>query len=356
MNHSITRRSKTPGLPPGTLIHVGEKRTEKVRITLIDYDEKSFIEREVERVDACLPFRDTPTVTWINVEGLHEVEVIESMGTLFGLHPLLLEDILHTNQRPKLDDHGNYLALFLRMLTLDRTQGGSAILTEQVCLIAGPNYVITFQERPGDVFDPVRERLRRGKGKIRGMGADYLAYALLDAMVDGYFMILEDFGDRMDEIEEELLSDPTMATLHRIHRLKREGLVLRRSIWPLREVVSTLERGDNSIIREGTKIYLRDVYDHTIQVIENVETFRDTMGGMVDLYLSTISNRMNEVMKVLTIIATIFIPLTFIAGIYGMNFANMPELEWRYGYFITWGVIAAIALTMVVFFRKRKWL
>ena len=348
------RKKKTPGMPPGTLVYEGEKKVENIRITLLDYDEGNVQERTVEKVEDCFPFKETPTVTWINIDGLHEVEVIEKLGHHFDLHPLLLEDILNTHQRPKLEDFEQYLFVVLKMLTSGT--GGDDIYHEQVSIIIGSNYVISFQERGGDVFDPVRDRIRKAKGRIRKMGADYLAYALLDAIVDNYFIILERFGERLEEIEEELLSDPRIETLHTIHGLKRQAVVLRRSIWPLREVIGALERGESDLIQESSRIYFRDVYDHTIQVIDSVETFRDTISSMIDLYLSSLSNKMNEVMKVLTIIATIFIPITFVAGIYGMNFENMPELGLQYGYLMAWGIIIAISIVMIAYFKKLHWL
>ena len=348
------RKAKPPGMPPGTLVHVGEKKMENIRISLLDYDEGNFQERAVEKVEDCFPFKETPTVTWINIDGLHDVEVIQKLGHHFDLHPLLLEDILSTHQRPKLEDFDQYLFVVLKMLTSG--DEGKEIDHEQVSIILGSNYVISFQEREGDVFDPVRDRLRKSKGRIRKMGADYLAYALLDAIVDNYFVILERFGERLEEIEEELLSDPRIETLHTIHALKQQAIILRRSIWPLREVIGALERGESSLIQESSRIYFRDVYDHTIQVIDSVETFRDTISSMIDLYMSSLSNKMNEVMKVLTIIATIFIPITFVAGIYGMNFENMPELGWKYGYFMVWSIIIGIGSVMVLYFRKQKWL
>jgi magnesium transporter len=346
------RRSDKSGLSPGTLVYVGEKRVEEVVITVFDYDDKRYEEREVESIEECFPYRDQPTVTWINIDGIHQVEIMERIGSHFGIHPLVIEDILNTHQRPKMDDLDNYIFVVLKMLNY----GEYGIDAEQISIILGQNFVISFQERKGDVFDPVRERLRKNKGRIRRVGADYLAYALLDSVVDNYFAILEKTGERIEILEEELVENPSTRTLQEIHGLKREMIFLRKSVWPLREVISGLERGESSLIKETTVIYFRDVYDHTIQVIDTVESFRDMISGMLDIYLSSISNKMNEVMKVLTIIATIFIPLTFIAGIYGMNFGYMPELEWHLGYFAVLSVMGIMALGMVVYFRKRKWL
>jgi len=354
MLESITKRSKKAGLPPGSLVHIGEKRTEKVRITLMDYDEKQFQEKEIATVEECFPFRDTPTVTWINIDGIHDEKVIEKIGTYFGLHPLILEDIMNTTQRPKMEDLGDYIYLVLKMFNYDEENREEKI--EQLSLVLGHNFVLSFQEKQGDVFDPVRERIRKGNSRLRKMRADYLAYALIDAIVDSYFLVLEKLGERIEDAEDELVSNPRPATLQEIHDLKREMIFLRKSVWPLREVISGLERAESTIIQKATGIFIRDVYDHIIQVIDSVETYRDMLSGMLDIYLSSVSNRMNEVMKVLTVIATIFIPLTFIAGIYGMNFRFMPELEWRWGYFAIWGVMVVVAVFMLVHFKRRKWL
>ena len=354
MHKSLRRKSKKAGMPPGTLIHVGEQKIAKVKITVIDYDETDLQEKEVSKIDECYPFKDKPSITWINIDGIHDVEIIERIGKNYGIHPLLLEDILNTEQRPKIEDFEDYLFLILKMLSFDEKQ--REIKIEQVSLVIGPNYVLSFQEREGDVFDPVRDRIRRAKGRIRKMGADYLAYSLLDAVVDGYFLILEKVGDKIEELEETLISQPDMATLQAIHFLKREMIFLRRSVWPLREVISGLSRKESTLIKESTEIFLRDVYDHTIQVIDTIETYRDMISGMLDTYLSSISNRMNEVMKVLTIFAAIFIPLTFVAGIYGMNFSYMPELGWKWGYFVILTVMAAIVIAMLIYFRNKKWL
>jgi magnesium transporter len=348
------KTSKKVGLSPGTLVHIGEKKVEKVRITVIDYDAEQFQEKETKTIEECFPFKDTPTVTWINIDGLHEVEIIEKIGKHFAIHPLIQEDILHTGQRPKMEDMESYIFVVARMLVYNDETG--EIESEQVSLILGANYVISFQEKVGDIFDPVRERIRNGRGRIRRMKADYLAYALVDTLVDNYFIILENLGEKIEGMEDELVANPTPETLQTIHILKREMIFLRKSVWPLREVISSLERGESSLIYESTGMYFRDVYDHTIQVMDTVETYRDMVSGMLDTYLSSLSNRMNEVMKVLTIIATIFIPLTFVAGIYGMNFEFMPELKWHWGYFAALGLMVVIFIGMVFYFRRKRWL
>jgi len=347
-------RSKKAGLPPGTLVHVGEKMQETVRITYIDYDEQNIEEKQVSNIEDCFSFKKTPTVTWINIDGLHEVEIIEKLGKQFELHPLILEDILHTTQRPKFEDFEKYLFVVLKMLSYN--DENQSIEQEQVSLILGENFVISFQERIGDVFDAVRDRIRNSKGRIRKMGVDYLCYSLIDAVVDNYFSILEKTAEKIESMEEKLVTDPTEKMLQQIHKLKSEMISLRKSVWPLRELISGLQRSESSLISDTTDIYLRDTYDHTIQVIDTVESFRDMVSGMLDIYLSSISNRMNSVMKVLTIIATIFIPLTFVAGIYGMNFEYMPELKWRFGYAVAWLSFAAIAIIMLIYFRRKNWL
>jgi len=325
-----------------------------VKITIIDYDEEKFQEKEVETIDEVFPFSDKSTATWINLDGIHQVDSIEKIGKHFKIHPLVLEDIMNTGQRPKMEDFNNYLFLVLKMLSYDEEENETK--TEQVSLILSSNYVISFQESEGDVFDPIRERIRTDRGRIRKMGVDYLAYSLIDAIVDNYFMVLEKIGEKIEDIEDELVKNPTPEVLHTIHRLKRELIFLRKSVWPLREVISRLERWESPLIDKSIDIYLRDVYDHTIQVIDALETFRDMLSGMLDIYLSSVSNRMNEVMKVLTIIATIFIPLTLVAGIYGMNFKYMPELDWVWGYPMVYTVMLAVSAVMLVYFRRKKWL
>ena len=351
----VEKRSVKAGLPPGTLIHIGQRKVEEVRITVIDYDELRFREEEVKQVEDCFPFKDTPTVTWINIDGLHRTEVVEALGERFDIHHLMLEDILNTRQRPKFEDLGSSIFIVLKMLSFDDANG--RIEVEQVSLVLGANFVMSFQERIGDVFEQIRDRIRNAKGRIRKMGADYLAYAILDAVVDHYYVIMERLGERIERIEEEMDDMPTEKMPGRIHFLKREIISLRKSVWPLREVIGGLQRSESPLVKESTDMYLRDVYDHTIQVIDTVETYRDMLSGLLDLYLSAVSNRMNAVMKVLTIIATIFIPLGFFAGVYGMNFEHMPELKWRWVYpYGFWGAITVIVAGMLAFFKRKKWL
>jgi len=360
MPRLIKKSSKSRGLAPGSLVHIGEKKTEKIRIIVIDYDEKKVEEKEIKNIEECFPFKKKPTTTWINIDGLHEIDIIEKIGNCFEIHPLVLEDILNTDQRPKMEDFDKYIFFVSKMLYVEEKK--QEIHSEQVSIILGNNFVISFQEGIGDVFDSVRERIRSGKTRIRRRGADYLAYALFDAIVDGYFGILEKIGEKIENMEEDLISNPTPNTLQEIYNLKREMIYIRKSVWPLREVINNLLREESKIIKDNTHIYLRDLYDHTIQVIDTIETFRDLISGMLDMYMSSVSNKMNEVMKVLTIFAAIFIPLTFIAGIYGMNFnpsaspLNMPELGWEWGYPAVWIIIIAVAITLLIYFRKKKWL
>jgi len=351
----MKRAKQQVGLSPGTLVHVGEKKIEKVRIRIIDYDEAHLEEKEPKMVEESFPFKDKPTITWINIDGLHDIEIIEKIGKHFDLHPLVLEDIVNTEQRPKIEDFGDHIFVVLKMLYYDDKEKNQ-LEAEQVSLIFGSNFVISFQERLGKIFEPLRERIRKGKGRVRKLGTDYLAYALIDSIVDNYFVILEQFGERLEDTEQELATNPTAETLQTIRVFKKEMIFLRKSIWPLREVVNLLERGESSLIQESTGIYLRDVYDHTIQIIDSVESYRDMLSGMLDVYLSSISNKMNEVMKVLTIFAAIFIPLTFVAGIYGTNFTFIPEFEWQWSYFAFLLVLFLIAITMLVYFRRKKWL
>ena len=349
----IKEISKMAGLAPGTLVHIGRERTEKVRISLIDYNEADFEEKEITNIEDPSLFKDRSTVSWINIDGVHDTSIIERIGKEFGLHPLIQEDIVNTGQRPKSEDFDSYIFVTLKMIYNKENNG--EIIAEQVSLILGQNFVISFQEQEGDVFEIIRERIRTGKGRIRKEGADYLMYALLDAIVDNYFIILENLGEKIELLEDKLVKNPTPKTLQAIHNMKRDTLFLRKAIWPLREIISGLSKCESRLIKDATGVYLRDVYEHMIQVIDTVETFRDMISGILDVYLSSISNRMNEVMKVLTIFAAIFIPLTFIAGIYGMNFRYMPELEWHYGYFGVLALMGLVAISLIIFFKKKRW-
>jgi magnesium transporter len=352
---SFTKKiSKKAGLPPGSLVHIGDRKTEKPRVTAIVYDEHYMEEKDIEIVEESFLSDHVAEVTWLNVYGIHQVDLIEKIGKSFRLHPLALEDVLNTDQRPKFDDYEDYICVILKMLTYNDKD--NPLKVEQISFILGRNFVISLQESEGDVFEPVRERLRKAKGRIRKMGSDYLAYTLIDAIVDNYFVVLERIGEEIESLEEELLSDPRPETSRTIHHLKRELIFLRKSVWPLREVMGRLEKCESGLVKDQTRPFLRDVYDHTVHVIDTVETFRDMVSGLFDVYLSSVSYKLNEIMKVLTIIATIFIPLTFIAGVYGMNFKSMPELEWHGGYAFAWGVMIAVAVTLLLYFRRKRWI
>ncbi|MBM3231530.1 magnesium/cobalt transporter CorA [Candidatus Peregrinibacteria bacterium] len=353
-NPPLTAQSSKKGLPPGTLVHIGRRKREKTTATVIDYSAEKCEERELPSAADAAKYKSDSTVSWINVIGLHDTESIASMGKTFDLHPLLLEDIVNSTQRPKLQEFDACLFVTVRLFYFDVKS--ASLESEQVSLVLGKGYVLSFQEDARDVFDPVRAAIRQGKGKLRGAGADFLLYQLLDVLIDSYFDVLENIGYAIESLEEDLLKRPAPSVLSRIHKLRREMIIIRKAVWPLREVLSAMDRLDNAFIEKKTHLYLRDAYDHTIQLMDNVETFRDMLAVMVDQYLSLASNRMNEVMKVLTVIATIFMPLTFLVGVYGMNFDFMPELSSPYGYPAVWAVCILIAAGMVVYFRKKEWL
>jgi len=353
MGRLVRRAVRSPGAPPGTLVAPPPK-VERVRLRFFDYEEGRWEENEKATVEECFVLKDLPTVSWINVDGLHDVQLIEKMGTYFGLHPLVLEDITTPGQRAKFEEYGRYLYVVLPMLAWDAER--DVVVEEQLSLVLGSNYVLTFQERYGDVFTGVRERIRTDGSRLRQRGPDYLAYALMDAVVDHYYHVLETVGDATERLEERVLLDPAEETMKELHTLKREIMVVRRSIWPLREMLGTVQRSENELLTERTQLFMRDVYDNAVQVIDAVESLRDVISGLVDLYLSTVSFRTNEVMKVLTIMASIFIPLTFMAGIYGMNFEYMPELALEWGYFGLLGAMFVVGMGMVLYFRRKGWL
>lgn len=354
MGRFVRRQVKRSGSMPGTLVHTGEQMMDRVRLRLIDYDVSGLQEAEVAMPEELWALRDTPTVSWINVDGLHDVPLIARFGEQFGLHPLVLEDLVHVGQRPKEEEYEEYHYVVLPMLTWDEER--RAVRDEQLSILIGPHWVLTFQERVGDVFEPVRERLRAEKGRIRSRSADYLAYALIDAVVDRYFEVLEKLGDRTEELELEVLDDPTAESMPHLHQLKRELVVFRRSVWPVRDLLSGLASGESPHVTDDTRVFLRDVHDHAVHMVETVEALRDVVSGTIDLYLSTVAHRTNEVMKVLTIMASIFIPLTFMAGIYGMNFEHMPELAQPWAYPALWVAMLVVAGGMVAWFRRRGWL
>ena len=350
----LRRKSAKAGLPPGSLVHIGEQRPEAVQIRLLDYDGEGLRERQVARIEEAFAFGATPVVTWIDIDGLHEVEVVRKLGEEFGIHPLVQEDILNATQRPKVEDHGSYLFIVAKMIYCGQN---GRIEAEQLSLVVGPNYVISFQEKAGgDIFEPLRERLRQNRGRIRQSGADYLAYTLLDMVVDHYFVVLEELGDQLEDLEDLILEKPEQNVLQAIQWVRRDVLFVRQAAWPLREVVNHLHREASVLVAQETRLYLRDIYDHLVQMIDAVELYRDMVVGLLDLYLFNLNNRMNEVMKVLTIFTSIFIPLTFIVGVYGMNFHHMPELDLPWAYPALWVVMIAVGVGMVLFFRRKKWL
>ena len=352
-NYSSGAHRRT-GQPPGTPFFIGRRIMQEVRLSYIRYNENLYEEKENTSPEECAALCKSSDVVWINVEGIHDIEIIKKIGGLFDLHPLTIEDVVNTMQRPKFEDFDSYLFIVLKMLSYSDINTG--MRPEQVSVILGENFVITFQERPGDVFDTVREFIREGKGRIRRTGADYLAYALIDAVVDSYFLILETIGDQIELVEDRVILNREPDTISKIHGFKRAMLFMRRIVWPLREEIALLEKSGSDLVKEPTTLFFRNLYDHTIQVIDTVETYRELISGMHDTYLSSVNNRMNEVMKVLTILATIFIPLTFITGIYGMNFRHMPELYWEWGYYAALGLMLVIALAMLINFRKKKWI
>ncbi|WP_373186027.1 magnesium/cobalt transporter CorA [Halopseudomonas sp.] len=349
----VVKRGKKLGAAPGTLVHIGDHAGFESSISAMVYDEEHLQSQADVTPDECRSLLGLPGVKWLDMDGVHQPETVREMGELFGLHPLVLEDILNTDQRPKIEAYDGYLYIVLRMLRFDENH--QQIYSEQVSMVLGKDYVFSLQELPGDVFDGVRRRLRGGR-RIRFMQADYLAYAILDAVVDHYFELLEKLGDEIEALEDELMVKPEPGTLQRIHHFKREMLMLRKAVWPLREVLGQLSRDGHALISDETRLFMRDVYDHSIHVIDTIDTIRELLVSMLDLYLSSINNRMNAVMKVLTIIATVFMPLTFIAGVYGMNFEYMPELTWRWGYPAALAIMILVAGGLLLLFRRRGWL
>lgn len=349
----VRKRGKKIGASPGVLVHVGETGPEKTGLHLIRYDAGNFRNQALDSAVDCRPQDGSSEISWFNINGVDQASIVQTIGDNFNLHRLVMEDIVNTDHRPKLEHHDDYLFIITKMLQFDESRTG--IRSEQVSLIIGHNYVLTFQERPGDVFDGVRNRLQSGRS-IRRMGTDYLAYAVIDAIVDNYFVLLEQIGEQVELLEDELLNRPGPDTLARIHHFKREMLLLRKAVWPLREVINSLIRDDSELIKPDTHLFLRDVYDHSIHIMDTIDTLRDLLSGMLDLYISSVSNRTNEIVKVLTIFASIFMPLTFIAGVYGMNFEFMPELERAWAYPAVLLFMAAVAAGLILFFRHRKWL
>lgn len=348
----FSRSAKKAGLPPGCLVPMYPDKTEAVNIIVARYGEDGYSEKKVDSIKQAFPLKPGG-VTWISIDGIHKVDIIAEIGRQFDLHPLFLEDIATIGQNPKVEDFGKYIFIVLKALTFDEGKSESSV--EQISIVFGENYVITFQEHPGNLFDAIRERLRGGSTRLLKSGPDFLAYSLIDIIVDQYFVVLEKFGNSIEAAEELLLERPGPEVLQSIHRLKRETLFIRRSVRMAREVINLLYMSESSLVKPATRVYLRDVYEHVVQVIDTGENYREMVFGMLDIYLSSVSYRLNEVMKVLTIISTIFIPLTFLAGVYGMNFKHMPELDQPWAYPALWAVMASIALGMLVYFKRRNW-
>ncbi len=348
------RRKKPAGASPGSVVYVGAEKTTPVTVSCVQYSADRYEAPRIVSPKECRPVLSPSGVAWYTIDGVHDVEILKTIGENFGLHPLVVEDISNTTQRPKLEGFDGYYFLATKMITYDPRS--SKLKSEHVSVVFGQGFVLLFLQDPGDLFAPIRNRLEAGKGKIRESGSDYLTYALVDAIVDYYFHVLEDIGDRIEQLEDEVVSQPTARTLRTIHHVKRELISLRRSIWPMREVVNAMIRDESPLISKGVKIFLRDLYDHTVHVIDSVETMRDLITGTLDIYLSSVSNRLNEVMKVLTVMSSIFIPLTFIVGVYGMNFQYMPELTWRWGYPAVWLFMIALSFVLLALFKRKKWM
>jgi len=350
------KKHSKPGASPGLVAETSGALTARVPVTVIDYTESSVTERCLRTVEECRPYKESDSVSWINVDGITDVDLVARIGKIFGLHPLAMEDCIHVPQRPKVEFYDSNIYIVTQMITPESPEG------EQVSIFLGKDFAITLQEKPGDVFDPVRNRIRREGSLLRKHKADFLAYALVDAIIDGYFPALERFNAEFEVLDDEVVNNPSQQTTQRIHRLKRTLAAFRRIVWPTRDVVNSLLRHDTPLISDECRLYLKDCYDHIVQVFEVIETYRELMSGMIETYMNSITLRMNQVMKLLTIIATIFMPLTFIAGIYGMNFntgksgLNMPELNWPYGYPFALGLMLAVAVVMLLYFRKKEWL
>jgi len=344
-NHDI-------GAPPGTLFYNGEETNQRIKITLIEFNESEFFEEVFYDLSDCIMHVKPNMVKWINVEGVHNLSLIEKIGKLYNLHPLTLEDIVHVDQRPKFEEFDNYILTIMRMINYD-----NEVNSEQLSIVLLDNTVISFQEpHGGDAFDIIRNRLRQAKGRVRRLGADYLFYALMDAVVDCYFTAIEKIGDKVEGIEEEIMNEPKKESLNQLYRLKREVIFLRKQVWPLRDLIANLIRSETSLITPSTDLFLRDIQDHSTRIIDTVETYRDLLSGIMDIYLSTNANKMNEVMKVLTIMSSIFIPVTFIAGVYGMNFEFMPELKSPFGYAVIWAVMLTVIISLLIYFKRKKWM
>ena len=354
MARFVKNREASKGQAPGEIIFIGEKKVDEATIKMIDYDAETLTEQEIIDLSQIVGLKDTSTVTWININGLHDTDLIRNIGNVFDLHALVLDDIVNTSQRPSLEEYDDHLFFVLKMMYYDKDIHKT--MSEQISIILGKNFLITFQERPGDVFEPIRERIRKQKGRIRKVGIDYLAYALLDVIIENYIIIIERFGERIEDIETEILENPNKEILSRIQKYKQEMNYLRKSIRPVKELTLQLSRLDSDLISEHTNPFIRDLLDLATQAVEAIDSYREMLSDHMEVYNTGVNNKLNEIMKVLTIFSAIFIPLTFIAGIYGTNFDNLPELHFKYSYFIFWGVLVTVAILMLRFFKKKKWL
>lgn len=349
------KRTKTIGQPPGTPIYTGNKTTQIPKITVIHYDEENFNQVTGTEFEECLREYQEKGVTWLNIDGLHDIQLIEKIAKQFKLHPLTVEDILNVDQRSKVEEYEGYIYATCKLIVWH--QKTHTFSTEQLSIVFSKNFVISFQEHENTIFDNIRKRLSSSPNqRLRQQGSDYLVYRLIDTVVDQYFFVVEGLSDQIEKLEESIISSTKPQTPRTLYRLKRQLLLLRKAIWPMREAISHLSHIEGSMITSFTRLYLRDVYDHTVQAIDTLETYRDMITSMLDMYLSTLTNRMNEIMKTLTIIATIFIPITWVASVYGMNFEFMPELHWRWGYPIVLSTMLLITILMLTYFRRKKWI
>ena len=354
MSESLSSASEKSGLPPGSLVHVGEVHAHEHKISVVNYNKSTLEKHTVKSIEELLPYKTTDTITWVIVDGLKDVSIIDAIGQHFNIHALVLEDILNTHQRPKFEEFDDYLFIVLKAISLGNEEFN--VEYEQISLLLLNNFVFTFKEMPDEIFDPILNRLNNDKSQIRNLGADYLAYIILDAIVDEYFALQDTFDELIESVEDDLLNNPSTKTLSKIQKIKRELIFLRRTVSPLRELLAAIQRSESPLLNEKSRRYFGDIYDHAIRIIEALESYRDLIAGMLDIYLSSVSNKMNETMKVLTVFASIFIPLTFIAGVYGMNFEYMPELKWRWSYPVLWMVFIGVSVFLLRFFKKKKWL
>jgi len=353
MARFLKKRGENKGQSPDTLVFIGSQKMETVQARVIDYDSTTLTEKELLEIKDGSHFKETKTVTWLNINGLHDTDLIREVGRIFELHPLVMEDILNTGQRPKIEDFDAYVFFVLKMIRFDMET--ETIINEQLSIVMGENFLLTFQERPGDVFEPVRERIRRQKSRIRGSGTDYLAYALLDTVVDNYMYNIELIGEKIEDLEEGILAGYDSSVMEKINAFKQEINYLRKSIRPVREAILKITRLDSNLFHEQTLPFIKDLQDLISQATEAIDTYRDLLTDQLNIYNSVMANKMNDIMKVLTIFAAIFIPLTFVAGIYGTNFEYLPELHYKYSYFIFWAILIGMAGALLLYFKRKRW-